>query len=121
VKKAPVGEEPTIDRLAILLDRYESEFSGDFALSYPSLVKHVRWMLDEMRKFHLEIRMYGPYDEDGNLVAAADRRDRAFVDDVVAKKREKFHRWLGFVQGCMYMIGMRTIDRLRDETREAIE
>ncbi len=32
---------------------------------------------------------------------------------------EKFHRWLGFVQGVMWESGIYTIDQFREQTRRA--
>lgn len=32
----------------------------------------------------------------------------------------KFQRWLGFIQGVMWLTGMYSLDQLRDQTREAV-
>jgi len=36
-------------------------------------------------------------------------------------KKEKAMRWLGFMQGAMYMMRLRTLDDLKNDSRDAVE
>jgi hypothetical protein len=66
----------------------------------PSALKdcqHVLWMLDEMDKMDL------PHD---------------FPDPSYLADLEKFHRWLGFVQGVLWGHGIFDLDELREQTRQ---
>ena len=65
-------------------------------LDYP--LGHALWMLHEMRE---DLEGYGYETED----AASDRT------------WDKFNRWLGFVQGVLWINGVYTIDEMRDQTR----
>jgi hypothetical protein len=54
-------------------------------------LQHVLWMLDEMENWI---------------------RDQMTMD---AKKWEKVQRWLGFVQGALWSLGIYTIDEMRKQ------
>ena len=60
--------------------------------------RHALWMLDEM--------------------------DKMLTDPLLARLGDqklltKFHRWLGFVQGVLWVHGIFSLDELREDTRKA--
>lgn len=47
-------------------------------------------------------------------IAQACRKDSA----AYASKREKAHRWLGFIQGVLWLCGVYTLDELKEHSRK---
>jgi len=43
--------------------------------------------------------------------------DEALEADAQSFELEKAHRWLGFVQGVLWLLGDKTIDQMRDDNR----
>lgn len=73
-----------------LIKRYEELIGAkDFGLVPNKQALHMQWMLNTMRS----------------------------MPTVTLEERDKFSRWLGFVQGAMWGAGWITVDELREQTR----
>lgn len=54
----------------------------------------------------------------GGGPSSAERHALHMIDEMLKMEDPvKLNRWFGFLQGVMWMLALRTIDELRDETR----
>jgi hypothetical protein len=90
----------TIEKCREVLDRYAdklSEYHHRVALDHlASMIPTMRTMLDEMEA--IDPMVFEAYEDHAAL-------------------REKFMRWLGFMQGVLYSEGVYTIDQMKDHNR----
>lgn len=74
-----------------------SSVENQKAESREGKLSHLRWMCDH--------------------IVGLVRTDQPFDTDTSISNREKAMRWLGFVQGAMSVLDIRTIDEMRDDNR----
>jgi hypothetical protein len=93
----------TIDKCRGVLDRYEQTLKHELGVYGKSVaVQHMADMIPKMRVMLEEIEANG---------------GAAAVD---LPKREKFMRWLGFMQGAFWSRGIYTIEQLKYHNRPEI-
>lgn len=91
----------TYDQIKEILVQYDERLgslaycpvrcNGEFQTSFGTCLDHVRWMCQHL----LELL-----------------KDSAIMDE------QKLHRWLGFIQGVLYIGGIYTINEMRQHNRK---
>lgn len=73
--------------------------------------EHAAWMALEAKKFIEEARQLerDAIDSDSPFSAPVQKAQ---------SKREKAHRWLGFIQGVLWMAGVFTLDELKEHSHQ---
>ena len=96
----------TADKCREVLDCYEREIPDAvkrLRRQYDPALEHLLMMIPTMRLMLDEVEACGYQPE-------------RFIDKV--RLREKFMRWLGFLQGALYAEGIYTIEQMKDHNRE---
>jgi hypothetical protein len=78
-------------------------------------IEHAVWMATQGRKMIEEARTFER--NNANETPATLGRAREFREGS-RSKREKAHRWLGFIQGVLWMSGVFTLDELKEHSHK---
>lgn len=97
----------TIEKCRAVLDRYEQVLTKEY---FGSDIDHLRSMIPKMRVMLDELHTH-----EWNLAIASITDERTFKQTVteMTAQREKFMRWLGFMQGAFWLMETYTIDDLK--------
>lgn len=90
-------------------DLYKQQFHGGVPRTHT--LRHVAWMANEAAGFLKEARAA----EDMPSTSAAQSVERLMF---FHSRREKAMRWLGFIQGVLWTMGIFTLDELKEQSRK---
>jgi hypothetical protein len=100
---------------------YKQPYTLDKLRDYEDARRHAAWMALEAIKFIEEAKVIESKDGMVRTSVVEDPVNKSLGTYVEARlagrsKREKAHRWLGFIQGVLWMSGVFTLDELKEHS-----
>jgi hypothetical protein len=96
-------------------DLYQHRFPG--GVPRISTLRHAAWMAEQAIGFIKEAQTLEANAPDAHSPFSAFQCGGPTMRDA-RSKREKAHRWLGFIQGVLWMTGVFTLDELKEHSRQ---
>lgn len=88
------------------------DISGHELITMSTCPRHAAWMATQAIGFVREAQAL-----DEQLGATTFPAEVPALIDKIHSKREKAHRWLGFIQGVLWMAGVFSLDELKEHSR----
>ncbi len=118
----------TLDQVLTVVEKYESELKDEsrqperFVDGFPlkgafptreEALRHLLWMCGEIKNNVTQVKaVEGP-----SGYVGINPPGQMELQDEVTRTTEKVMRWLGFLQGVLWLAGAKSIDTMREDNR----